>query len=87
VRDARYSAMALTSSSGVAVETYRYTAFGRMKVYEGDGQTELTSGTAYGNPYGYTGRRWDEQSELWYYRAREYHPGLGRFLQRDPGLR
>jgi len=76
--------MALTSSSGVAVETYRYTAFGRMKVYEDDATTELTSGTDYGNPYGYTGRRWDAEAGLWYYRAREYHPGLGRFLQRDP---
>ena len=51
--------MALTNSSGTAVETYRYTAFGRMRVYEGDGETELTNGTAYGNPYGYTGRHWD----------------------------
>jgi len=76
--------MVLTNSSGVAVETYRYTAFGRMSVYEGDALTERTAGTDYGNPYGYTGRRWDEQTELWYYRAREYHPALGRFLQRDP---
>jgi RHS repeat-associated protein len=33
--------------------------------------------------YGYTGREPD-QSGLTYFRARYYHPGLGRFVSRDP---
>jgi RHS repeat-associated protein len=32
----------------------------------------------------FTGRRYDEESGLYYYRARMYNPGLGRFLQTDP---
>ncbi len=32
----------------------------------------------------YTGREWDSESEIYYYRARMYDPVLGRFLQRDP---
>ena len=54
-----------------------------MKVREPDWD-ERTGGTAYGNPYGFTGRRWDAESSLWHYRGRTYCPWLGRFMQRDP---
>ncbi|MFH1776675.1 MAG: RHS repeat-associated core domain-containing protein [Candidatus Omnitrophota bacterium] len=37
-----------------------------------------------GNPYGFTGRRLDAETGLYYYRARMYSPELGRFLQVDP---
>ena len=39
---------------------------------------------ASGNPYLFTGRRWDAEISLYYYRARHYSPTLGRWLQRDP---
>jgi len=32
----------------------------------------------------YTSREWDEEIELYYYRARHYEPRIGRFIQRDP---
>lgn len=32
----------------------------------------------------FTGREYDEESGLYYYRARMYSPTIGRFLQRDP---
>ena len=35
-------------------------------------------------PYLFTGQRYDAESGLYYYKARVYSPGLGRFLQRDP---
>jgi RHS repeat-associated protein len=35
-------------------------------------------------PFGYTGRRWDPNLGLYYYRARWYDPSLGTFLQTDP---
>ncbi len=46
----------------------------------------------YGNPqggsitgrFGYTGQAWLPEVNLWYYRARMYNPGLGRFMQTDP---
>lgn len=42
-----------------------------------------------GNPYAFTGRRMDhidsDQLLLYHYRAREYDPHHGRFMQRDPG--
>lgn len=40
-------------------------------------------GSAYDNPYLYTGRELDA-SGLYYYRARYYHSGMGRFISEDP---
>jgi RHS repeat-associated protein len=37
-----------------------------------------------GEPFRYTGRRYDKETDLYYYRARYYSPQLGRFLQTDP---
>ncbi|WP_147156946.1 RHS repeat-associated core domain-containing protein [Reyranella soli] len=35
-------------------------------------------------PFGYTGQRFDQESGLYYYRARHYSAKWGRFLQADP---
>jgi RHS repeat-associated protein len=34
--------------------------------------------------YAFTGREWDVETQLYYYRARYYDPGLGRFVSEDP---
>jgi len=36
------------------------------------------------NPFMFTGRQFDIETGLYYYRARYYSPDLGRFLQTDP---
>jgi len=64
----------VTDSNGTVVESYTYDAYGNPSV----------TGSLIGNPYMYTGRRWDEESGIYYYRARQYDPSIGRFLQRDP---
>ena len=35
-------------------------------------------------PYGFTGREWDKETGLYYYRARYYDPKGGRFIGKDP---
>ena len=49
-----------------------------------DNQGSKISESSIGNPYGFTGRRFDTETGLWYYRNRMYSAKLGRFLQRDP---
>ncbi len=53
--------------------------------YDVYGQPSNTSSV--GNPYLFTGRRYDDEislKKLYYYRARIYSADLGRFLQPDP---
>ncbi len=34
--------------------------------------------------FAFTGREWDPETNLYYYRARYYDPKIGRFLSEDP---
>ena len=68
------STIALSDSSGGMVNTYTYDVFGRIM-----DKTEAVE-----NPFTYTGRRFDEDLGMYYYRARWYDPFSGRFLSRDP---
>ena len=71
------SVVAMTNATGDA------TCTGCQKLaYDEYGQ--LGGGMTTGQPYRYTGRRFDLETGLYYYRARYYSPVLGRFLQTDP---
>lgn len=61
-------------AAGVNCQRLSYDEYGRL------GAGSVTTG----QPYRYTGRRFDEETKLYYYRARYYSPELGRFLQTDP---
>ncbi len=58
---------------------YIYSIYANYTPDEQDQQPELL-----GNPYMFTGRRFDLETGLYYYRARYYNPYIGRFLQTDP---
>jgi RHS repeat-associated protein len=64
----------LTDATGSTARAYAYDAYGN--------QLE-TTGTVE-NPYTYTGREFDAETGLYYYRARYYDPTIGRFIQQDP---
>jgi RHS repeat-associated protein len=75
--------MALSDSSGTVVERYEYDDYGR--VVDSNSLNGLSGPlSALGNPYGFTGRRYDDKSGLYYYRARYLDPESGRFTTRDP---
>jgi RHS repeat-associated protein len=71
--DALGSVIVATNAAGQLTEKYAYTAFGAM----------LSTG---GNTaaFRYAGRRYDPETGLYFYRARAYAAGIGRFLQTDP---
>jgi len=52
-------------------------------ILSSDGTTVLQTSVVR-NPYLFSGRRLDVESELFYYRARYFSPALGRFISRDP---
>jgi len=76
------SVTAVTNQSGAIVECYAYTAYGVPLILAPDGVTPRTT-SAIGNPWTFTGRRFDVEAGVHYYRGRYYDPQLGRFLSRD----
>ncbi|MEY2519513.1 MAG: hypothetical protein QOF24_1272 [Verrucomicrobiota bacterium] len=66
----------LTGFYGEVIESYRYDAFGQP--------TTTYTGGVFNNRFKFTGREWNDTFGFYEYRARTYHPGLGRFLQSDP---
>jgi RHS repeat-associated protein len=76
------SIIAITDSAGNIVEKYDYDVFGSFTIY--DSNVSQISESSIDNPYYFTGRRFDTETENYYYRARYYKPNIGRFLQPDP---
>ncbi len=72
----------ITDPDEVVVESYDYGPYGEFVIF--DIGSSVVSNSQIGNPFLYTGRRLDEETGLFYYRARHYDAGNGRFLQRDP---
>jgi len=68
------SVVAISDSAQNVVERYSYDAFGMV----------TASDPGFDNAYAYTGREWDKELGLYYYRARYYDPMEGRFVSKDP---
>ena len=64
----------LTDAAGSVTQDYLYDSYG---------QIASSTGTLE-NPYTFTGREFDPESGLYYYRARYYNANIGRFMNEDP---
>ncbi len=71
VADPRGSVIAVTDGTGTATQIDRYDDYG-------------IPGVSNPTRFQYTGQIWVPEAALYYYKARMYHPRLGRFLQTDP---
>lgn len=71
--DSTGSVTSLTDSSGALAATYVYDSYGNL----------ISSAGSVANPFLFTGREFDSETGLYYYRARYYDPRLGRFLSAD----
>jgi RHS repeat-associated protein len=67
------SVIALSNNSGNLVEQYNYDVFGYPNTV-----------SSVGNRFMFTGREYDSETGLYYYRARYYNPQIGRFQSPDP---
>ncbi|NSX56968.1 PKD domain-containing protein [Parasulfitobacter algicola] len=73
--DRQGSVIAVTDqATGGLVARYKYDAFGQRE--------QTVSGVT--QDIGFTGREYDAETGLYYFRARHYDPYVGRFLQSDP---
>ena len=72
----------LVDPSGNVVQSYLYEAFGNPKLFDSTG-TEIGMDQAI-QRVSYTGREFDIESGLYFYRARYYNSLMGRFISEDP---
>jgi RHS repeat-associated protein len=72
--DALGSVVASFSGTGSLKTLRSYDSFGNFD----------ESGSQANFPYAFTGREWDSETGLYYYRARYYDPRIGRFISEDP---
>ena len=68
------STLALTDSQGIVKESYSYDPYGNL----------IQSPSSPSTHFLYTGRELDQETHLYYNRARYYDPSLGRFISPDP---
>jgi len=68
------SVVAVSDHNGKAVQEHSYGPFG--ETFDSSGSSQ--------NTMKYTGREQDDETGLYYYRARYYDPELGRFISEDP---
>ena len=66
------SIVATSNTSGTVTNKNKYMPWGE--------------GTVVGTTFGFTGQRYDSETDLYYFKNRYYSPALGRFLQPDPVL-
>lgn len=72
--DALGSVTSLTNPAAAVANTYTYDSFGNLTASSGS----VT------NRFRYTGREFDTESGLYFYRARYYDATIGRFISEDP---
>ncbi|TAK07548.1 RHS repeat-associated core domain-containing protein [bacterium] len=65
----------ITDSAGTIKQRYTYSSFGKI-------ESQLDPNFI--QPYTFTGREFDSETGLYFYRARNYDHAIGRFLTSDP---
>ncbi|MDQ5987060.1 MAG: hypothetical protein CSYNP_02796 [Syntrophus sp. SKADARSKE-3] len=69
------SITAISNAQGIVVQQYAYDTFGNTSVTM-DGNIQ--------QPYAFTGREFDKETGMYFYRARYYDPTVGRFVTKAP---
>src|SRR6266566_41169 len=68
------TATSLSNAAGALAQTYTFDSFGN----------QTGSSGSLVNPFQYTAREFDSETNLYYFRARYVDPSTGRFLSEDP---
>ena len=70
-QDGLASVTSISNSTAAIINSDTYDTFGNLTASTG----------SFGNPFQYTGRDFDSETGLRYYRARYYDPAIGRFIR------
>ena len=81
--DDLYNVMTVTDATGTAIERYEYADYGQPVDPTNLMVPIVGDLSAIGNPYLFTGRRYDPETDWLYYRTRYLDPLAGRFTTRD----
>ncbi|MCC5830341.1 MAG: RHS repeat-associated core domain-containing protein, partial [Phycisphaeraceae bacterium] len=73
----------IDATTGNVVERYLYDPYGRVMVLD-DGWNTVAWSASRKNEILFAGYRYNPETGYYHARHREYHPLLGRFMQRDP---
>ena len=82
LKDGLGSIQAITDSTGNIVQQYHYSSYGKLLKVTDSAGNEIPP--IIKTSYTFTNRELDEESGLYYYRARYYDAHSGRFMQEDP---
>ncbi len=74
----------ITDGSGNILQKYDYSAFGKILTIKDASGNDVSQNQPLHTALTYTGREYEEDTGLFFYRARFYDPSIGRFLQTDP---
>jgi RHS repeat-associated protein len=80
-RNRQYNTVALTDAVGSVMEMYSTDAMGRVKAFDAVASAKVAPTATI---VLFTGRAFDVETGLYYFRARYFAPDLGVFISRDP---
>lgn len=84
IHDHRGSVACLVNAmTGQVAEISRLSAYGEEQLFAGTSLEPITSANAI-NPWRFSGKRYDAETDLVLFGRRYYDPALGRWLTRDP---
>jgi RHS repeat-associated protein len=75
----------VVNANGSIIQKMEYGAFGQLRSVKNSSNEEVSFESApVRTSFTYTGREFEPELGMYYYRARYYDPSTGRFLQSDP---
>ena len=75
----------ITDFEGTVVQRYVYDAFGKVSIFDKDGNAITPESAKYlKSPYAFTGREYDPETGMYYHRERYRDPESGIFISEEP---
>jgi RHS repeat-associated protein len=85
VHDFRGNVVCLVDKlTGTVAESYRYDAYGNVRIYDSNHSEIGNHQSAISNPWLFSGKELDSESGFYYFTRRYYDPSTGRFATTDP---